>query len=118
MAAVMPMVSVMMMPAPVVMPMTVMAVMPMPAVMAVSSVVTDLDDALVHQLGQPDSRAEVGCFGWTWSSHEESEAESQSEYDLPEHVFLLRQGALQAHASERVIEGSVSAPPWTPLSAW
>ncbi len=81
MAAVMPVMPVMVMSAPVVMPVTMMAVVPMPTMVAVPSVVAHLNDASVYRPRQSRSRAKVGGFRWNRGSHEQSKAQGQSEYD-------------------------------------
>ncbi len=74
MAAVMPVVPVMMMTAPVVMPVTMVAVMPMPAVVTVPSVIAHLDEAALHHPGQPDGRTEVRGLRRSGRPHEQSKA--------------------------------------------
>lgn len=80
MTAVMPVMPVMM-SAPVVMPVTMVAV---------PSVVAHLHDASLYRPRQPRSRTKVGGFRRSRGSHKQSKAQGQSEYDSPEHAFLLR----------------------------
>lgn len=101
MMAMMRVVSVMMMPAPMVMPVTMMAVMPMPTVVEVPPVVAHLNEACIHHSGQSGGRTKVSRFRRIWRSREQSKAKGQSEYHSPEHISLLRHGAVQAHALER-----------------
>lgn len=96
MAAMVPMMPMMMVTAPVMMPVPMMAVMPVSMMAAIPSVVAHLDNARVRQPGQPGSHAEIGRFGWFWRLHEHTEAKSESEYYSPEHVFLLNDGTSQA----------------------